>query len=133
MYSMERFLEHYSKSIGQATNQQIIDEVNYVEDNLQQKMTNRVFMSAINDILRQLAIKELETEIQSKKKYIADIKSNYTPKTISSEKSLRVAKTYAEIAELQKKLEEAKNPGVSKDGEESLDDPELPAKDDNDA
>lgn len=104
MYSMESFLEQYSKHKGKAADQSVLDEVTHIERDSKQKIRKKIVSLSQYSMALERTIFDLHRRIAVREHAIANIQSKYRDKPMPPDVIAQLNNTQTKIMQLQHEL-----------------------------
>lgn len=104
MYSMESFLEQYSKHKGKATDQSVLDEVTHIERESKRKSRKKISSLIEYSMSLEKNIVGLHERIARRQRAIANIQAKYRDKPMTPDVITQVHNTETKMMQLQHEL-----------------------------
>lgn len=104
MYSMESFLEQYSRHKGQQTDQRVIEEVLYIEKKYKENQYNQKDNRNIEILSIERKINHLQEKIGRQQRAIINIRRKYNNRTMPIDKTTQLKNTEQKMIQRQQEL-----------------------------
>ena len=104
MYSMESFLEQYSRHKGQQTEQRVIEEVLYIEKKYKENQYNQKDNRNIEILSIERKINHLQEKIGRQQRAIINLRRKYNNRTMPIDKTTQLKNTEQKMIQRQQEL-----------------------------
>lgn len=104
MYSMESFLEQYSKHKGKAADQSVLDEVTHIERDSKQKIRKKIISLSQYSMSLERNVFDLHRRIARRQHAIANIQAKYRDKPMPPDVITQLNNTQTKMMQLQHEL-----------------------------
>lgn len=104
MYSMESFLEQYSRHKGQQADQRVIEEVLYIEKKYKENQHNQNNNTDVEILSIERKINRLQEKIGRQQRAIIDLRKKYNNRTMPLNKTTQLKNTEQKMMQRQQEL-----------------------------
>lgn len=104
MYSMESFLEQYSRHKGQQADQRVIEEVLYIEKKYKENQHNQNDNNDVEILSIERKINRLQEKIGRQQRAIIDLRKKYNNRTMPLNKTTQLKNTEQKMMQRQQEL-----------------------------